>query len=197
VTFAERLYGSFAFMIPVFVAMSTFGGVNGILLTSSRLFYAGACEGQMPEILSMIQVKKMTPAPAVLVVALLSLIYLTSSDIFALINYTGFATWVSIGLAVFCLPWLRWKHPEWERPIKVHLIFPILYILATIFITVVPMIATPVETGIGICIIATGIPVYFIFIAWKDKPAFIKNFIAGCTMTMQKTFVVMPPSKKD
>ena len=35
-TFAERLYGNFAFMIPVFVAMSTFGGVNGILLTSSR-----------------------------------------------------------------------------------------------------------------------------------------------------------------
>ena len=55
-------------MIPVFVAMSTFGGVNGILLTSSRLFYAGACEGQMPEILSMIQVNKMTPAPAVLIV---------------------------------------------------------------------------------------------------------------------------------
>ena len=79
----------------------------------------------MPEILSMIQVNKMTPAPAVLVVviiisirlrelalgptnefflqnvktleyfqAFLSLVYLTSSDIFALINYTGFATWV-------------------------------------------------------------------------------------------------------
>jgi hypothetical protein len=30
---------------------------TGILLTSSRLFYAGACEGQMPEILSMIQVQ--------------------------------------------------------------------------------------------------------------------------------------------
>ena len=57
-----------AFMIPVFVAMSTFGGVNGILLTSSRLFYAGACEGQMPEILSMIQVQKNTPAPAVMIV---------------------------------------------------------------------------------------------------------------------------------
>merc|ERR1712142_563625 len=85
VPFASRMYGSFAFMIPVFVAMSTFGGVNGILLTSSRLFYAGACEGQMPEILSMIQVKKMTPAPAVLVVSLLSIGYLTSSDIFALI----------------------------------------------------------------------------------------------------------------
>ena len=57
-----------AFMIPIFVAMSTFGGVNGILLTSSRLFYAGACEGQMPEILCMIEVNKNTPAPAVLIV---------------------------------------------------------------------------------------------------------------------------------
>ena len=41
-------------------------GVNGILLTSSRLFYAGARNGQMPEILSMIQVSKSTPAPAVI-----------------------------------------------------------------------------------------------------------------------------------
>merc|ERR1712179_18442 len=38
-TFAEIMYGPMAFMIPIFVAMSTFGGVNGILLTSSRLFY--------------------------------------------------------------------------------------------------------------------------------------------------------------
>lgn len=78
----------------VFVAMSTFGAVNGILLTSSRLFYAGACEGQMPEILTMIQIKRLTPAPAVLIMALLSMLYLTVSDIIALINYVGFATWV-------------------------------------------------------------------------------------------------------
>lgn len=49
----------------------------------------------MPEILTMIQVKRLTPAPAVLIMALLSMLYLMSSDIFALINYVGFATWVS------------------------------------------------------------------------------------------------------
>ena len=74
--------------------ISSLSGVNGILLTSSRLFYAGAVEGQMPEILSMIQVSKMTPAPGVLIVAVLSLGYLCSSDIFQLITYVGFATWV-------------------------------------------------------------------------------------------------------
>jgi len=196
VTFAERMFGHFAFLIPIFVAMSTFGGVNGILLTSSRLFYAGAVEGQMPEILSMIQVNKMTPAPAVLVVAFLSLVYLTSSDIFALINYTGFATWVSIGLAVFCLPWLRWKHPEWERPIRVSLIWPVLYILATIFITIVPMVASPIETGIGIAIILTGVPVYFVFIYWKNKPKFILQLSGIFTSAIQKLLIVLPKEEK-
>jgi len=39
-----------------------------------------------------------------------------------LMNYVGFATWLSIGAAVFCLPYLRWKRPDMERPIKVHLV---------------------------------------------------------------------------
>lgn len=76
---------------------------------SLRLFYAGAMEGQMPEILTMIQVKRMTPTPAVLFMAFLSLVYLGSSNIYALISYVGFATWVSFTvlycIALVCL-WL-------------------------------------------------------------------------------------------
>ncbi|GIY24352.1 large neutral amino acids transporter small subunit 2 [Caerostris darwini] len=195
VTFADSLYGSMAWIMPVFVAMSTYGGVNGILFTSSRLFYAGAEQGQMPRILAMIQVSHLTPAPAVIAMALLSILYLCSSDIYALINYVGFATWLAIGLAVVCLPYLRWKQPHLARPIKVHLIFPIIYIIATIFITVVPMMADPVGTGFGALIILTGVPVYFLFIYWENKPKAIRHAIDGATRTLQKLLVVVPSEK--
>ena len=141
-----------------------------------RLFYAGAEQKQMPEILAMIQINHLTPTPAVICMCLLSLIYLTSNDIYALINYVGFATWLAIGLGVACLPYLRWKQPNLPRPIKVNLFWPYLYILASIFITVVPMLADPYGTGMGLLIILTGVPVYVIFIGWKSKPKFITDF---------------------
>ena len=118
VTFASRLYGSAAWIIPIFVALSTFGAVNGNILTTSRLFYAGAREGQMPEVLAMIQISRVTPLPSVTVITLLSLLYLMSSDIIQLINYCSFSIWLSIGAAVFCVPYLRWKCPDLERPIR-------------------------------------------------------------------------------
>lgn len=54
---------------------------------------------------------------------------------------------LSIGVSVLCLPWLRWAQPNLPRPIKVNLFFPVIYILATLFVTIVPMYASPVETG--------------------------------------------------
>jgi len=194
VTFGDRMYGVMAWIIPVFVAMSTFGGVNGILLTSSRLFYAGAMEGQMPEVLTMIQVDKNTPAPAVLFVALLSLLYLSSSNIGLLINYVGFATWLSIGVAVLCIPVLRWYQPDLPRPIRVNLFWPISYIIATIIITVVPMFSDPVATGYGTLVILSGVPVYFLFIEWKNKPQCFKYCTNAVTGFLQKLLIVLRPS---
>ena len=106
VTFAGRMYGPAAWVVPIFVALSTFGAVNGNILTTSRLFFAGAREGQMPGLLATIQVARVTPVPAVLVITGLSLLYLGSSDIIQLINYCSFSIWLSIGAAVFCVPYL-------------------------------------------------------------------------------------------
>lgn len=54
---------------------------------------------------------------------------------------------LSIGVSVLCVPWLRWTQPDLKRPIKVNMFFPVLYIAATLFVTIIPIIASPVETG--------------------------------------------------
>ena len=40
------------------------------------------------------------------------------SNIIMLMNYVGFSQWLSIGATVLCLPYLRWKCPELDRPIR-------------------------------------------------------------------------------
>lgn len=102
---------------------------------------------------------------------------------------------LSIGASVLCLPWLRWKQPNLERPIKVSLIWPILYLLATFFVTVVPMVASPVESGIGVLMILTSVPVYLIFILWKDKPHCFMKTTQSITVMLQRLLVVVGKSK--
>merc|ERR1719270_136271 len=101
----------------------------------------------------MIQINRVTPLPSVLVITILSLLYLSSSNIIQLINYCSFSIWLSIGATVFCVPYLRWKCPDLHRPIKVNLIFPAVYLLLTAGILILPAIVKPVETGVGILIL--------------------------------------------
>lgn len=66
-TFANKLYGPAAFLMPVFVALSCAGGMNGNLLTTSRMFFVSAREGHLPQITAGISTQYLTPLPAVLI----------------------------------------------------------------------------------------------------------------------------------
>lgn len=198
VLFAEKMYGSFSFIMPVFVACSTIGSANGVIFTSSRLFFVGAREGHMPKILTMISKNTRTPIPAVVFTGLLSLAYLLlSDDVFSLINYIQISYWLAIGTAIAALFWLRRTMPNAPRPIKVNLVFPIIFFTGCCALVIVPIIGAPKDTAIGLFIMLTGVPIYLVFVAWKNKPRCL-NVMATCVTTfLQKLFMVVDDNKKE
>ena len=83
------------------------------------------------------------------------------------------------------------------RPIKVNLFFPITYLLMTLVITLLPMIAKPVETGIGLAMIFTSVPVYCVFLAWTSKPKWVKNLTTESSNWLQRVLMVVPQDISD
>jgi amino acid transporter len=66
VTFANKYYGRLGVIMSLMVACSCFGTVNGVMLTSSRLFFVAGRNDHMPRVLSFINPYLATPIPAVL-----------------------------------------------------------------------------------------------------------------------------------
>ncbi|KAG5450739.1 Large neutral amino acids transporter small subunit 1 [Clonorchis sinensis] len=191
VTFADRIYGYLSWIIPVFVSLSCFGGVNGLLFTSGRLNFVGAREGQLPPLLAMIHVQRLTPVPAILFTSFLSLIMLVLPDLSALINYLSFVQWLSVAASILGMLQLRRKRPDLARPIRLPAIIPISFICVCCFLLVVPLIAKPHEVGVGLVIVLSGIPVYLIGVVWRSKPQFFLTSYESVIITCQKLMHVV------
>ncbi|KAM3821754.1 large neutral amino acids transporter small subunit 2 isoform 1-T1 [Vipera latastei] len=193
VTFGEKLLGVMAWIMPISVALSTFGGVNGSLFTSSRLFFAGAREGHLPSVLAMIHVRRCTPIPALVFTCLSTLLMLVTSDIYTLINYVGFINYLFYGVTVAGQVVLRWREPHRSYPIKVSLFFPFIYLLFWAFLLVFSLWSEPLVCGVGLAIMLTGVPVYFLGVHWENKPPAFHTLINGITRVGQKLCVVVYP----
>ncbi|CAD5222566.1 unnamed protein product [Bursaphelenchus xylophilus] len=185
VDFAKKAYKSFYVIMPIFVACSTLGSANGVIFTSSRLFYVGGREGQMPRLLMMINPKTRTPIPAVTLTGLLSIAYLAlSNDVIQLINYIQISYWLAIAGAIASLFYFRVTMPDAPRPIKVWIIVPILFFIGCIGLVLIPILSKPLDTLIGLGIMLTAVPIYVIFIVWQPKT--FKDIVNGFTGVFQK-----------
>ncbi|KAL6421239.1 hypothetical protein ACFW04_013658 [Cataglyphis niger] len=175
VTFGNQLLGYMAWTIPVMVAVSAFGGLSVHIMTSSRMCFVGARNGHFPSMLSHINMSRLTPTPALIFLCILSLIMLCTSDIFVLIPYCSIVESFFIMISVAGILWLRYKRPNMERPIKVPLWIPILFVALCAFLVIVPCYERPYELGMGILITMSGIPAYFFGVAWKNKPIWFQK----------------------
>ncbi|RZC32104.1 AA permease 2 domain containing protein [Asbolus verrucosus] len=193
VSFGGKMFGQLYWLVPIFVALSTFGGVNGILFTSSRLFLTGSQEGHLPDLFSFIHVKRMTPIPSLIFTCVTSLAMLFVSDVFILINYYGQILWLSVAISIGGMLWLRYKQPDMPRPIRVNTVIPVLFLCCCAFLVIFPIPQQPWNTVIGAAITLSGVPVYYLCVKWKTKPQRFNRYVRTVTEILQSIMDVTSP----
>ncbi|XP_028339662.1 large neutral amino acids transporter small subunit 2 isoform X1 [Physeter macrocephalus] len=126
-----------------------------------------------------------------------TLLMLVTSDMYTLINYVGFINYFFYGVTIAGQIVLRWKKPDIPRPIKVNLLFPIIYLLFWAFLLVFSLWSEPVVCGTGLAIMLTGVPVYFLGVYWQHKPRCFNKFIELLTLVSQKMCMVVYPKVEE
>uniref|UniRef100_G3Q7Q8 Cystine/glutamate transporter n=1 Tax=Gasterosteus aculeatus aculeatus TaxID=481459 RepID=G3Q7Q8_GASAC len=174
VTFAEKLMGNFSIAVPFFVALSCYGSMNGGHFALSRMFYVASREGQLPEVLSMIHVRRHTPLAAVLILVFVG-------DIYSLLNFRSFLRWLFIGVVVLGLIYILLT--------PVPLFIPVVFCLTCFFMVFLSLYSDPVNAGIGFAISLTGIPAYYIFIYFNHRPKWLQK-------TLVTTFIILHVIKR-
>uniref|UniRef100_A0A8C1YYG9 Si:ch73-352p4.8 n=1 Tax=Cyprinus carpio TaxID=7962 RepID=A0A8C1YYG9_CYPCA len=163
VTFAGRALQVVAPAIPVLVALSCLGALNGGFFGVPRMLLVGAREGQLPAILSMIHIHRQTPLPAVLCLYPLVIIVMVRGEIFQLINFASFSRWLFIALATLGMIIHRYRFPDHPRPFKVHLnAVAVIFTIVCFFIVGLSLYSDPWNTGGSFALTLSGIPVYYL-----------------------------------
>ncbi|XP_044014885.1 b(0,+)-type amino acid transporter 1-like isoform X2 [Aphidius gifuensis] len=154
-----------AILIPIGVAISTFGCALSVQFGISRLCHVAGQEGHVPLAFSFVHITRMTPAVSVILQGLISFICILVGNVHALIEFASFLTWVFYGLAMVALLIMRKTKPDAPRPYKVPIFIPWLVLFIAIFLAVTPIIHEPsLKYFFALIFIIIGVGVYHLFV---------------------------------
>ncbi|MEQ2296795.1 hypothetical protein AMECASPLE_028141 [Ameca splendens] len=192
VTFANRALQGLAAVIPVLVALSCLGALNGGFFGSPRMLFVGAREGHWPLIFSMIHIKRHTPLPAVLFLYPLVVVMLITGEIYQLINFASFSRWFFIALATLGMLIHRYRFPHHPRPFKVPLAIAVTFTVVCFFIVGLSLYSDPWNTGRSCALTLTGVPVYYVTIYRFRVPRRLRKVFNYCSKQLQILLEVAP-----
>lgn len=157
------------FVMAGLIMISTFGCNSGLILSGGRLFYAMAKDNLFFKAAGDLNDKDV-PARALWLQCLWACILCISGKYGDLLTYATFASLLFYILTIYGIFILRKKEPNAERPYKAfgYPVIPILYIVVTTLICISLLIYDTKSTGLGLFIVALGIPVYYLFLNKKE-----------------------------
>lgn len=150
------------------VALSTFGTLNGTLMTGPRVFYAMAEDGLFFKRLARVHPRHGTPGGAIALSVVLGVIFVSVRSFGQLADQFVIGIWPFYALGVAAVLVLRRREPEHERPYRAwgYPWVPLAFVLAAVLMLGNYVVREPWTVLANAAVLLTGVPVYY---AWKRR----------------------------
>ena len=160
---AEKLLGHIGTIVMALLVMvSTFGCVNGIVLSGARVFQSMAKDGLFLK-QAIPNNKHDVPERSLWLQGIWASLLCLSGQYGNLLDMVSFVIVIFYMITVLAMIYLRWKKPELERPYKTFLypIPPILYLLIGSAFCILLIVFKPQYTWPGFILILIGVPIFY------------------------------------
>jgi amino acid transporter len=161
-----------ASFVAAAVVVSTFGTLNGSMMTGPRIFYAMAEDGLFFRALARIDPEFRTPSRAIGLSIALGVAFVSVRGFAELTDQFVVGIWPFYALGVLAVFVLRRREPALERPYRTwgYPWVPAAFLAATVFLLGTYAITKPAEFGFCVAVIGAGVPVW-LFWSRRSPPA--------------------------
>jgi APA family basic amino acid/polyamine antiporter len=163
---AEVIFGDVGkYLMAAAIMISTFGCLNGLILAGARVYYAMAKDRLFFQKAGVLNPTTDVPTFGLIIQGVWSALLAMSGTYSDLLEYVVFAALLFYVATVAAVMVLRKTRPDAERPYKIPLypILPILYLITSVAIMGGQVYAKWENSGKGLLIILSGLPIYFIW----------------------------------
>jgi APA family basic amino acid/polyamine antiporter len=157
---ASLLGDAGAQIVRVIVALSLLSSVSSMIMAGPRVFAKMADDGVFPAALKF---RGEVPTAAILAQAFLAILLVLVSDLQSLLGYLGLTLSLSAALTVSCLFVLRRRFGAVEVPVTGSILFPVIYVVATLALAVLAASRQPLEWLAAGITVASGLVLWWGF----------------------------------
>jgi APA family basic amino acid/polyamine antiporter len=153
-------------LIAGIMMLSSWGSLQTSILGTARIPFAMARDGLFFASLARISRKNSVPLISLMVQAVWAAVLILSGSFDQLTDFAIFAFWLFYGMTAAAVFVFRWREPETPRPYSTwgYPVVPAVFVLVTITLIGFTIKNAPLQSLIGLFIIALGLPVYWYFV---------------------------------
>ncbi|HTH69626.1 MAG TPA: amino acid permease, partial [Rhodanobacter sp.] len=168
----DRMFGPIgARLMAVGIAISTLGFCNITLVAGARVLQVMGADGLFFGAVARLHPRHRTPNVALAALSGWAIVLALSGSYGALLDYATFGDWLACAVGVATLFWYR-RHDDRSGSFRVpgYPWLPLLFIAAVALVVALTLRDNPRNAGIGLLIMAAGVPAYFVWRRLFSRP---------------------------